>query len=469
MVSRVGSGEIGVLETPASLTADEWSTIVRDRPGSSGIVDQARQSAELALISAASTGQEASVPALPWLLAGIVVFILLVGPVNFLVLRSLGRPEWAWVTVPALSIVFLGAFWGIGRSQLVDFSASHGAVIYDRGDVASGSAGFLLQVSDEGEHVLALPEGWQPVPPASGIGGGSTSGVVTDDGVTFDLDALGLGATEMRWEEDALALTETVTVEAEGLAIEVENGTPWTLWGWGAVVNGVGYNGRGSLAPGATGVVEVGRTGGRIAADPIIAEAVGRRPYDVANPNRTYETVYPLASYLEQEIPDLRQRGSYLFGVTTERGFTMRLDGRTADSAGSTLLVRRIEIDDTTLARLGGVRPEILSVEGASSIERYGDEVYAYGAEAGYFHYAVPAGAPPRAEIEPSAGGFDRVEIYDWAAGEYRTFTWGTEFDVADVASAGGEVVVRASVTDGDDFFDQAISLQRYAMKWSGT
>jgi hypothetical protein len=46
------------------------------------------------------------------LLAG---YILLVGPLNYFVLRRLDRREWAWLTIPALVVVFAVGSYGLGR------------------------------------------------------------------------------------------------------------------------------------------------------------------------------------------------------------------------------------------------------------------------------------------------------------------------------------------------------------------
>ncbi len=40
------------------------------------------------------------------LLLGIVGYLALVGAVNFIMLRRIGRPEWGWITIPAISILF---------------------------------------------------------------------------------------------------------------------------------------------------------------------------------------------------------------------------------------------------------------------------------------------------------------------------------------------------------------------------
>ncbi len=81
------------------------------------MIDSAEMGFEAGLVVAASSGQEAAVPALPWLLGGILLFIVLVGPVNMLVLRAVGRPEWSWVTIPVLSVLFLGGFWVVASPR----------------------------------------------------------------------------------------------------------------------------------------------------------------------------------------------------------------------------------------------------------------------------------------------------------------------------------------------------------------
>ncbi len=44
-------------------------------------------------------------------------YIVLIGPINYLVLKRLDRAEWSWVTIPALSIVILGAVYGLGMGK----------------------------------------------------------------------------------------------------------------------------------------------------------------------------------------------------------------------------------------------------------------------------------------------------------------------------------------------------------------
>jgi hypothetical protein len=63
------------------------------------------------ILSAVSNVPTLALPPVSGLLALLVGYIILIGPVNYLVLRRIDRREWAWVTMPALIAVFaVGAF-----------------------------------------------------------------------------------------------------------------------------------------------------------------------------------------------------------------------------------------------------------------------------------------------------------------------------------------------------------------------
>ena len=60
-------------------------------------------------------------PSLQWLIAWLVVYILVVGVANFVVLRRIGRREWGWVTVPAIALAFASVLYvlSVGRHPAV--------------------------------------------------------------------------------------------------------------------------------------------------------------------------------------------------------------------------------------------------------------------------------------------------------------------------------------------------------------
>ena len=68
------------------------------------------------------------------LLVVLLVYIIVVGPLNYLLLRQLGRREWAWLTTPLLTLLFAAVFYAIGyQSRGGDVITSRSAVV-----VASG-------------------------------------------------------------------------------------------------------------------------------------------------------------------------------------------------------------------------------------------------------------------------------------------------------------------------------------------
>ncbi|MEI7745020.1 MAG: hypothetical protein WCK58_14885, partial [Chloroflexota bacterium] len=66
------------------------------------------------IVSAVTNLPSLALPPLAGLLVLLFGYIILVGPVNYVVLRALDRREWAWVTVPVLIAVFTAGSFGIG-------------------------------------------------------------------------------------------------------------------------------------------------------------------------------------------------------------------------------------------------------------------------------------------------------------------------------------------------------------------
>ncbi|HET9901053.1 MAG TPA: hypothetical protein VFR46_08330, partial [Actinomycetes bacterium] len=79
-----------------------------------GMPDREQRSG--AMQGALNTLPSLDVPPAELLLAVIVAYILLIGPVSYLVLRRLDRRELAWVTAPVLVLLFTACSYGIGVS-----------------------------------------------------------------------------------------------------------------------------------------------------------------------------------------------------------------------------------------------------------------------------------------------------------------------------------------------------------------
>lgn len=115
---RLGAGSVTLLGfDPTSSWIAEGDTI--DTPlwrrllpaRASGIVSLTDDST---IVSAVANLPSLALPPIGGLLVLLFGYILLVGPVNYIVLRRLDRREWAWVTVPTLIVVFTVGSFGIG-------------------------------------------------------------------------------------------------------------------------------------------------------------------------------------------------------------------------------------------------------------------------------------------------------------------------------------------------------------------
>ncbi len=83
-------------------------------------------------------------PRLGWLLLWLSVYILVVGPANYSLLRSLGHREWSWLTVPALSFVFAaGLYVSSAAKRPKDFGVDEVVAYWmdDRSPLAAAEVG----------------------------------------------------------------------------------------------------------------------------------------------------------------------------------------------------------------------------------------------------------------------------------------------------------------------------------------
>jgi hypothetical protein len=59
---------------------------------------------------------QVALPPIEQLFVLLVAYIALIGPINYIVLRRLDKREWAWITIPALVVVFAVGSYGLGAS-----------------------------------------------------------------------------------------------------------------------------------------------------------------------------------------------------------------------------------------------------------------------------------------------------------------------------------------------------------------
>jgi hypothetical protein len=115
---RVGNGSVTLLgfdpTTPWIAEGDTWDTplwrslLPARTAGGTSLADDS------GIVSAVMNLPSLALPPIGGLFVLLLGYIVLVGPVTYLVLRRLDRREWAWVTAPALIAVFTAGSFGIG-------------------------------------------------------------------------------------------------------------------------------------------------------------------------------------------------------------------------------------------------------------------------------------------------------------------------------------------------------------------
>jgi hypothetical protein len=152
-----------------------------------------RQEQENSMSGALSTIPALDVPPAELLLVVIVAYILLIGPISYLVLRRIDRRELAWVTAPILVVVFSACSYGIGRTM-------------KGGDVVVNEISVIRTTTEGGAATVD-----------------TFAGIVSPDRSTYDLTV----------EADALIgrLQRTDGVTRPSGDVEVEQGEPAHLRG----------------------------------------------------------------------------------------------------------------------------------------------------------------------------------------------------------------------------------------------
>ena len=236
-----------------------WRRLLPPRSGGTvSLVD------DQTIVSAVSNLPSLALPPIGGLLVLLFGYIVLVGPVNYLVLRSIDRREWAWVTVPVLIAVFTVGSFGIGAvlrgSDVIlnEVAIVRGAPGTDAATTQSyigifspSRATYQLRVA--GDALIAAPMNGD-----LGDGGSNLDVLQGDPSRVRDL-AVGFGSMRtVRAEASATGPMVTSDLRLDGGRIKgtVTNGSSRTLIA-PAVVLGVSAVKIGDIAPGQSAKVDL--------------------------------------------------------------------------------------------------------------------------------------------------------------------------------------------------------------------
>jgi hypothetical protein len=134
-----------------------WRRLIPTRTAGGPVIGDDSQ-----IVQAASQLPSLALPPIGGLVALIGGYILLIGPVNYLVLRRLDRREWAWVTMPALIVVFAVGAYAFGTLlRGSDLIVNEVAIVRGAPGATEGLAQAYLGVfsPNRGSYQLRVPGG----------------------------------------------------------------------------------------------------------------------------------------------------------------------------------------------------------------------------------------------------------------------------------------------------------------------
>ncbi len=135
------------------------------------------------LVSAVSQLPALALPPIEGLIVLLGAYILLVGPINYLVLRRLDRREWAWVTMPVLIVVFAVGAYAFGSVlRGSDVIVNEVAVVRGPAGTTDGAAQVYIGVfsPSRGSYQVQVPGGALLSAPISGDVFGGDTGAALD-------------------------------------------------------------------------------------------------------------------------------------------------------------------------------------------------------------------------------------------------------------------------------------------------
>jgi hypothetical protein len=219
------------------------------------------------IVSAASQLPSLALPQIEVLIAILGAYILLIGPINYLVLRRLDKREWAWITMPLLIVAFAVGAYGFGTFlRGSDLIVNEVAIVRGAPGTTEGTAQAYLGVFSPARdtYQLRVPGGALLSSPISGdfFGGDGTSAsldVLQGDPARVRDLAVGFGTLRTIRAETAVVVPlvqADLRLEDGRLRGTVTNGSDETLQKPAVVLGGTVAT-LTDLAPGATATVDV--------------------------------------------------------------------------------------------------------------------------------------------------------------------------------------------------------------------
>lgn len=469
---RLGEGEFVVVTSLDDVESYEDLLLARERK--TGPLEF-WQSPDQGLSEAATNAGNGGVPELPWLFGAIVGYTVLIGPVNFFVLKRLRRRDWAWLTIPAISLTALGVFWIVGGQRLDDAGLTHATVIIG-GERPIERTSVVLAVGSEGSYTLEFDES-DIVYPATlgnrfdefGRPIATASGQVVGSEVRFDLQQLGFAGVNTIGAPPAVPLgVDWGGASAD--SIEVTNLGDITFWAWGVFENGSYTVSDDVLVPGATASLPTRGVGqgeffgpefGFFLGDAVINQL------QLFGDDRAWRVLSPLGNAAQYTLGDSVDR--FVFGFSEDFRPDVLLDGRPVDSEGNTLVIVPLSGSDVAGSQTG----TLLAI-GSGFVEPggAGPGIAFVSTDEMWLGYRLPIGvsAATLEFIDQFGANGLGQQAWDWEGGGLVDVSVGDVLDERFIDPA-GNVVLRVGANRQQfegGFVELPMSPQSFKLVWGG-
>jgi hypothetical protein len=232
-------------------------------------------------------------PSVGQLLLFLLIYTLVIGPINFLVLRRLKRRELAWITIPALvllfsAVTFLTGFRARGNDATLNtMSTAFGSIEADRLRTQSILG---LYSPRRARHDVALPydaaafpfdQSANVVPTVGNVDAIVRAGDVTLRGVRTDTGEVATFIVDSHQPRPPISAVATLSPEGDAVEVSVRNEGDATLEN-AVLLYGQEQMGLGDLAPGAERTAQLSLIGASVTPGPTPAPLF---PAAVAIPN----------------------------------------------------------------------------------------------------------------------------------------------------------------------------------------
>lgn len=133
-------------------------------------------------------------PGIGLLLSLLGAYILIAGPVAYLLLRRFGRPTSAWGVLPAVALLFTAGAIFAGFSLRGDRSDAHATIIEVQPIGSTARSDVLYTATLRGDRTVVMPQGWNLIATGDNWGGGGSVPITVRPNRTSTELTLGLEA-----------------------------------------------------------------------------------------------------------------------------------------------------------------------------------------------------------------------------------------------------------------------------------